>query len=101
MSAILAAAVRNLKEEMAVELRWPDGSITVVTHNRLRSSCRCAHCHAVQVRTRQPLSALRGVKLLQFEPVGMYGLRLFFSDGHSRGIYPWVYLRELAGSEAG
>jgi len=100
MSTVLAA-VRNLKEEMAVELRWRDGSIMVVTHHLLRSSCRCAHCHAVQVKTRQPLSASRDVTLVQFEPVGTYGLRLFFSDGHSRGIYPWVYLRELAGIEEG
>ena len=100
MSAVLAA-VHNLTEEMALELHWEDGSITFVTHFRLRSSCRCAHCHAVQVKTGRPLSGLRDVTLLQFESVGTYGLRLFFSDGHSRGIYPWVYLRELGGNEDG
>ena len=30
-------------------------------------------------------------------PVGLYAVNLVFSDGHDRGIYPWAYLRELAG----
>ena len=98
MSAVLGAAVHNLTEEMALELHWEDGSITFLSHSRLRSSCRCAHCHAAQVKTSRPLSVMRDVRLLHVEPMGTYGLRLFFSDGHSRGIYPWVYLRELAGS---
>ena len=25
-----------------------------------------------------------------------YALQLIFSDGHDRGIYPWVWLRELS-----
>lgn len=24
-----------------------------------------------------------------------YGVQLVFSDGHDRGIYPWVYLYQL------
>jgi DUF971 family protein len=28
-------------------------------------------------------------------PVGSYAVQLVFSDGHERGIFPWVYLREL------
>ena len=29
------------------------------------------------------------------EPVGRYAVRLFFSDGHSSGLFTWPYLREL------
>jgi prepilin-type processing-associated H-X9-DG protein len=32
--------------------------------------------------------------------VGRYAVNLAFSDGHARGIYPWAYLRELAGLPA-
>ena len=34
------------------------------------------------------------------EPVGRYAVRLFFSDGHSSGLFTWPYLRQLATAEA-
>ena len=34
--------------------------------------------------------------LVHAEAAGNYGLRLIFSDGHDRGIYPWSLMRELA-----
>ena len=38
----------------------------------------------------------RLVKLIKIEPVGNYGLKLTFDDGHDSGIYSWNYLHELA-----
>jgi prepilin-type processing-associated H-X9-DG protein len=32
----------------------------------------------------------------QIDPLGGYAVNLGFSDGHARGIFPWVYLRDLA-----
>ena len=29
------------------------------------------------------------------EPVGLYGINFFFSDGHDTGIYSWEYLHDL------
>lgn len=29
------------------------------------------------------------------DPVGRYAVRIFFSDGHSSGLFTWPYLREL------
>ena len=34
------------------------------------------------------------------EPVGNYAIRLKFSDGHSSGLYTWVYLDELGRRQA-
>lgn len=36
-----------------------------------------------------------GVTLNGQIPVGNYGVRLVFSDGHSTGIYSWEYLKSL------
>jgi len=41
----------------------------------------------------------RQVKLINLEPVGNYGLKLIFDDGHDSGIYSWSYLYELATSQ--
>ena len=37
----------------------------------------------------------RDVTLVQLDPVGHYGVRPTFSDGHDSGIYTWPYLYEL------
>lgn len=34
------------------------------------------------------------------EPVGLYGINFFFSDGHNTGIYSWEYLHELGDKQA-
>jgi DUF971 family protein len=35
------------------------------------------------------------VNINAIEPVGAYGVRLVFTDGHDTGLYSWEYLREL------
>jgi DUF971 family protein len=37
----------------------------------------------------------REVLINAAEPVGHYGINLFFSDGHDTGIYSWEYLYDL------
>ena len=36
------------------------------------------------------------VAVTAIEPVGNYGIRLSFDDGHDTGIYAWNYLKSLA-----
>src|SRR5689334_847868 len=35
------------------------------------------------------------VNINAIEPVGAYGVRLIFTDGHDTGLYSWDYLHEL------
>lgn len=35
------------------------------------------------------------IQVTKADPVGRYAVRIFFSDGHSSGLYTWKYLREL------
>jgi len=35
------------------------------------------------------------VGIREVEPVGMYAVKLVFTDGHDTGIYSWEYLYEL------
>ena len=37
----------------------------------------------------------RDVGISAVEPVGMYAVKLVFSDGHDTGIYSWEYLYDL------
>ena len=38
----------------------------------------------------------RDVSIVGIEPVGLYALKIVFSDGHDSGYYDWDYLRKLA-----
>ncbi|MDF0734166.1 gamma-butyrobetaine hydroxylase-like domain-containing protein [Pseudomonas entomophila] len=86
------SAVLNLRSEGALALQW--GEVRqVISHARLRGACPCSQCRAARLRGGISLVA-DGVRVERIEPQG-YGVQLVFSDGHDRGIYPWVYLREL------
>jgi len=37
----------------------------------------------------------REVGISAVEPVGMYALKLAFTDGHDTGLYSWEYLHDL------
>ena len=37
----------------------------------------------------------QGVNISAIEPVGTYGVRLIFTDGHDTGLYSWDYLHDL------
>ena len=41
----------------------------------------------------------REVNVNAIEPVGMYGVKLVFSDGHDTGIYSWDYLFDLGAKQ--
>ena len=42
----------------------------------------------------------REVLINAAEPVGLYGINFFFSDGHDTGIYSWEYLYDLGVNQA-
>jgi DUF971 family protein len=42
----------------------------------------------------------RQVGILGLEPVGHYGLKPLFSDGHDSGIFTWPYLYQIGRDQA-
>ncbi len=75
-------------------LRTTDGDCAVVSAERLRLSCRCAHCQRARFDGRFP-ARFPGIGIVAVGHLG-YGFNIAFSDGHDRGIFPKSYLRELA-----
>lgn len=88
---------------MAIE--WSDGHAASYPHEYLRECCPCATCKGTEGRT--PPAARSGVlpmfkpaaRPLRAELVGRYALQIFWSDGHSTGIYTFPYLREICPCE--
>ncbi|MCJ2144434.1 gamma-butyrobetaine hydroxylase-like domain-containing protein [Methylobacterium sp. E-066] len=84
----------------ALRLAWADGSAATLGAEPLRLGCRCAWCTRDRIQGRFP-AGFEAVALTKVEAMGGYALHLGFSDGHARGIYPYLYLRELARETAG
>lgn len=86
-------SIKNLHSDKQVIVQWSATETQVLSHQRLRGACPCAKCRAARI---QGLISLvnADVELVAMNPMG-YGLQMAFSDGHDRGIYPWIYLRDL------
>jgi DUF971 family protein len=78
-----------------LEIEWADGVVSRLPHRFLRLHCRCAECRQGQ-GAGKIIDTPEDVALLAVIPYGPASVQLEFSDGHSRGIYPFPYLRELA-----
>ncbi len=76
-------------------VRWSDGFQTSLNSHALRCACRCAACEKLRRAGLGPTPS-SGIRLIELNPMGEFGLQLCFDDGHDRGIYPWPYLHELS-----
>ncbi|WGR90856.1 DUF971 domain-containing protein (plasmid) [Bradyrhizobium sp. ISRA443] len=87
--------VELLNDSTALALTWPDCGTRLLSAETLRRASRAGS----EIRRQLDGIALMTAPkfhIAAIEPIGNYALRLSFSDGHDRGIYPWSYLRELA-----
>ncbi len=80
-----------------LQIAWRDGKQTHYPFRMLRNACACAHCvdelSGKKVLKEETIAA--NIALTKAEYVGVYALRLSFSDGHSSGIFPFRRLRSL------
>jgi DUF971 family protein len=98
----------HLKKSEALLITWADGHQSHLPLRMLRKFCPCAGCQGerdILGRTRMPVVTTTydgPITATGAELVGNYGLRIEWADGHSAGIYTFLYLRELdAQNQAG
>lgn len=84
-----------LRNSNLLEIVWLDGSNLQIEGRKLRQACKCGDCGRDRQRDFPPVDAERAFRVEAIEAVGSYGIRLFFEDGHNRGIYPWSYLEQI------
>lgn len=77
-----------------LEIEWPDATRVMLTHAALRRHCKCAGCEHLR-RSSQTAVPRDDIAIIEVSAVGAAALRLHFSDGHDRGIFPFAYLRQL------
>lgn len=86
-------------EELA--LSFADGFEAYLSLPLLRRACPCAGCQGEPDALGRVLRphvehGPRAFELQKFETIGGYAIQLFWGDGHSSGIYSYLYLQKLA-----
>ncbi len=83
-------------------IQWSDKTDSVIPLAMLRDNCPCATCAGekdalgnIHVGPPQQRNQ-QSYQLQGLQPVGYYGLRPFWNDGHSTGIYTIDLLKKLA-----
>ena len=98
-----ATAMKNLTQVDAdtLGIEWADGKQCRYGVRDLRLACTCAAC--VNEWTGEKLveeaKIPQDVRPEALETVGLYGLRIQWSDGHSTGIYTFEHLRGLCADD--
>jgi DUF971 family protein len=76
-------------------LVWSTAIQAALPSALLRQRCGCAECRSA--RRRGPrVQPAADVRICAVQPCGPGAVQLVFSDGHSRGIFPFAYLASLA-----
>ena len=87
------------RDRRSLRLTWHDGTRATLTAATLRLRCRCGWCTRDRLQDCFP-AVPDSIAVTRLEPMGGFAVHLAFSDDHARGIFPWVYLRDLARDEA-
>lgn len=83
-------------------LKWEDGTEQFVPLKILRHACPCASCagetDVMGNIAKGPETNFTEASFVvkHIQPIGGYAFQIFWSDGHSSGLYSIDYLREVA-----
>ena len=82
-------------------VKWTDDSETVIPLNTLRDNCPCASCSGEtdvlgNIYKGPTLKMNKNsYRIMSINPVGYYGIRPIWTDGHNTGIYTFNLLKSL------
>ncbi|MEO8286474.1 MAG: DUF971 domain-containing protein [Chloroflexota bacterium] len=85
------------EESQTLLIDWSDGLTTRYPIEWMRWQCPCAVCRG-EMGEPGRLSRVKSlspdeIRLEDVQPIGRYGIMLFWGDGHHDGIYTYNWLR--------
>jgi DUF971 family protein len=85
-------------EKKELQIFWDDGSEDLLNLRELRKFCPCATClteRDKQSKMYIPLFAENQVTVKSINQVGKYAIQINWNDGHSTGIYEYMFLKNF------
>ena len=94
--------ITRLPDLPGLRVAWSDGHVSVFPGRALRQACACANCvnEWTGAAMLDPSRLPERVAAEEVELMGLYGIRIRWSDGHDTGIYTFDRLRALCPCEA-
>ena len=92
--------VRLNRERNRLSVTWENGITSDYAAGLLREKARDANSVRFSLNG-WAVPAAQNLTITRVESIGNYALRLSFSDGHDRGIFPFAYLTDIADARAG
>ena len=77
------------KDRCHFEIKWSDDLVQQFRLSNLQKRCPCARCEQRKPEINVDVMAVKLTK------VGNYALKIQFTEGCSKGIYPFELLREI------
>ncbi len=93
--------LKVMRAEQELRITWRDGTESIYPAIELRKQCPCASCRTEREKQSGELLPVlkqppaESVTLVNAQLVGTYAIQLFWSDGHSTGLYDYRFLRDL------
>lgn len=82
-----------------IAIKWADNSELMLNNQIAREACPCAFCSGETDALGNKYGGEKvktpNITILNFMKIGHYGVRFFWSDGHSDGIYTYTFLNSL------
>lgn len=88
--------LRVSKDRTVLTVTFPAQQPVELTAEMLRVMSPSAEVQGHSPDQRVLVYGKKDVTIASLEPVGHYAVRIVFSDGHSTGLFTWIYLDELA-----
>jgi len=95
MAGVTATEIKLRKRSKVLEVAFDDGSRFELPFEYLRVFSPSAEVKGHGPGQEVLQIGKQDVAVLAVEPVGLYAVKLVFSDGHNTGLYSWSYLHEL------
>ncbi len=87
--------LRLHRRSRVLEIDYPGGEAHKLDCEYLRISSPSAEVRGHGSGNEILQTGKRQVSITAIEPVGNYGVKLVFDDGHDTGIYSWAFLYDL------
>ena len=94
-TTMVPTEIRLERGRSRLSVTWDNGTTDAFPAPLLREKARDANSVRFAVNG-WAVPAAPDLTITAVEPIGNYAVRLAFSDGHDRGIFPWAYLTEIA-----
>ncbi len=87
--------IKLLQKQRTLHLEFSDGKHFTLPCEYLRVFSPSAEVRGHGLTEPKLVSGKKDVNIIGIDPVGYYGVKLIFDDGHDTGIYSWEKLYEL------